>query len=54
MAGNLYKLNGRTKISHAAVVLEAASDPARLWHQRMGHMSEKGLKYWSTVSYFLL
>ena len=42
--GNLYKLEGSSEVSQVAVVSEAASDPACLWHQRLGHMSEKGLK----------
>ena len=31
-------------MSQVVVVFEAASDPAHLWHQFLGHMSEKGLK----------
>jgi hypothetical protein len=43
--GNLYQLlEGRKKINQATVVSEGASDSTHLWHQRLGHMSEKGLK----------
>ena len=31
-------------MSQVVVVSEAASDPTRLWHQFLGHMSEKELK----------
>jgi hypothetical protein len=41
---NLYQLEGRTESNQAMVVSEGASDSTRLWHQCLGHMSEKGLK----------
>jgi transposase InsO family protein len=37
-------LEVRTESDHATVVSENESDYVRLWHQRLGHMSEKGLK----------
>ena len=40
----MYKLEGSSKVSQVAVVSKAASHTARLWHQRLGHMREKGLK----------
>eukprot|EP00253_Pinus_taeda_P016747 PITA_16747 len=42
--GNLYRLKGSTQISEAAVALEKEEAGTRLWHQRLGHMSEKGLQ----------
>eukprot|EP01018_Ginkgo_biloba_P027656 Gb_41806 [translate_table: standard] len=41
---NLYQLEGSTEINEAAVVSEEANQTTRLWHQHLGHMSEKGLK----------
>ena len=41
---NLYKLEGSYDVIQVVVVSEAASDPVFLWHQCLGHMSEKGLK----------
>jgi hypothetical protein len=41
---NLYHLQGRTEINQAVLASEGASDSSCLWHQRLGHMSEKGLK----------
>jgi hypothetical protein len=41
---NLYHLEGSTEINQATVVSEGASDSTHLWHQCLGHMSEKGLK----------
>jgi hypothetical protein len=42
--GNLYKLEGSTEISEAMVVSKEASASTCLWHQRLGHMSKKGLQ----------
>ena len=42
--GNLYKLEGRTEIDHAGVASENAGEFTRLWHQRLGHISERGMK----------
>jgi len=42
--GNLYTLQGKVEMSQAVVASKIVEDPTRLWHQRLGHMSEKGLK----------
>jgi transposase InsO family protein len=42
--GNLFLLEGRTESDHATMVSENDSDYVRLWHQRLGHMREQGLK----------
>ena len=42
--GNLFLLEGRTESNHATNVSENESGFVRLWHQRLGHMSERGLK----------
>ena len=42
--GNLYKLVGRTQVDDTALVSEEESGSTKLWHQRLGHMSEKGLQ----------
>jgi hypothetical protein len=42
--GNLFLLEGRTESDHAIMVSKNDSDSVRLWHQRLGHMSEQGLK----------
>ncbi|KAH9751243.1 Integrase catalytic domain-containing protein [Citrus sinensis] len=39
----LYVLNGQTTVGEASVI-ENSEDKARLWHLRLGHMSERGLK----------
>jgi hypothetical protein len=39
--GNLFLLEGRTESDHATTVSENDNDSVRLWHQRLGHMSEK-------------
>jgi hypothetical protein len=41
---NLYQLEGRTKVNQAVVASVDASDSVHLWHQCLGHMSEKWLK----------
>ena len=41
---NLYHLQGRTEINQAVLASEGASDSTHLWHQPLGHMSNKGLK----------
>ena len=41
--GNLYRLKGSTQVSEAVVVSEKEEAGTHLWHQRLGHMSEKGL-----------
>lgn len=41
---NTYKLDGSTSINQAAMTSEVAARSTHLWHQRLGHMSEKGLQ----------
>ena len=42
--GNLYMLTGKTVQSGAShATVEADTDDTKLWHMRLGHMSEKGL-----------
>ena len=40
----LYQLEGRTNVNQAVVAYKDASDSVFLWHQCLGHMSEKGPK----------
>lgn len=42
--GNLFQLEGRTESVHALTISENDSNSIHLWHQRLGHMSERGLK----------
>lgn len=42
--GNLYKLLGNTVTGGAVVITKEAIDSTLLWHMRLGHMSEQGLK----------
>eukprot|EP00253_Pinus_taeda_P032927 PITA_32927 len=42
--GNLFQLEGRTGSDHVSMVSEHDSCSIRLWHQRLGHMSERGSK----------
>jgi hypothetical protein len=42
--GNLYQLEGRTKINQAVVAYEGGSNSIHLWNQHLGHMCEKGIK----------
>ncbi|GLJ48423.1 hypothetical protein SUGI_1022100 [Cryptomeria japonica] len=39
--GNLYRLEGNTKINEVGVV---SNESTHLWHSRLGHISEKGQK----------
>ena len=41
---NLYKLVGRTHVNDTTLVFEDLSGSTQLWHQRLGHMSERGLQ----------
>jgi hypothetical protein len=41
--GNLYKLQGRTKVNQEVVSSEYSNDSIHLWHQWFGHMREKGI-----------
>ena len=38
---NLYKLVGRNQVNDTALVSEEESGSTQLWHQRLGHMSER-------------
>ena len=40
----LYRLKGSTQISEATVASEKEEAGTHLWHQQLGHMSEKGLQ----------
>ncbi|KAK8991373.1 hypothetical protein V6N11_062388 [Hibiscus sabdariffa] len=44
IAANLYMLKGETLQEAEAYVASCSSDPAMLWHQKLGHMSEQGMK----------
>ena len=41
---NKYGLKESTQVSEATIVSEKVEEGSRLWHQRLGHMSEKGLQ----------
>jgi hypothetical protein len=41
---NLYHIEGRIEINQSVVTYEDASDYVYLWHHRLGHMNDKGLK----------
>ena len=43
MTANLYKLTGSIIIGDASAAIEK-EDTTRLWHMRLGHMSERGLQ----------
>ena len=42
--GNMYRLKASTQVSEATIVSEKVEGGSHLWHQRLGHMSEKGLQ----------
>ncbi|KAE8688623.1 hypothetical protein F3Y22_tig00110962pilonHSYRG00058 [Hibiscus syriacus] len=44
IAANLYMLKGETLLEAEASVASCSSDSAMLWHQKLGHMSEQGMK----------
>ncbi|KAK9010183.1 hypothetical protein V6N11_036697 [Hibiscus sabdariffa] len=44
IAANLYMLKGETLQEVEAYVASCSSDSAMLWHQKLGHMSEQGMK----------
>ncbi len=45
VASNLYMLKGDTfQHTEAAVVTTKAEESTILWHRKLGHMSERGLK----------
>ncbi|KAE8699518.1 hypothetical protein F3Y22_tig00110577pilonHSYRG00088 [Hibiscus syriacus] len=41
---NLYMLKGETLLEAEASVASCSSDSAMLWHRKLGHMSEQGMK----------
>ncbi|KAK9009104.1 hypothetical protein V6N11_080575 [Hibiscus sabdariffa] len=44
IAANLYMLKGETLQEAEASVASCSPDSAMLWHQKLGHMSEQGMK----------
>ncbi|KAL4376081.1 hypothetical protein GQ457_02G039440 [Hibiscus cannabinus] len=44
IAANLYMLKGETLQEAEASVASCSSDSVMLWHQKLGHMSEQGMK----------
>ena len=42
--GNIYKLLGNTIVGGAVTVTESEQDDTLLWHMRLGHMSERGMR----------
>ncbi|KAE8657742.1 hypothetical protein F3Y22_tig00116983pilonHSYRG00074 [Hibiscus syriacus] len=44
IAANLYMLKGETLVEAEASVASCSLDSAMLWHQKLGHMSEQGIK----------
>ncbi|KAE8733040.1 Detected protein of unknown function [Hibiscus syriacus] len=44
IAANLYMLKGETLVEAEASVASCSSDSAMLWHHKLGHMSEQGMK----------
>ncbi|KAE8678427.1 Detected protein of confused Function [Hibiscus syriacus] len=44
IAANLYMLKRETLLEAEASVASCSSDSAMLWHQKLGHMSEQGMK----------
>ncbi|KAE8715251.1 hypothetical protein F3Y22_tig00110184pilonHSYRG00012 [Hibiscus syriacus] len=44
IAANLYILKRETLLEAEASVASCSSDSAMLWHQKLGHMSEQGMK----------
>ncbi|KAE8679209.1 Retrovirus-related Pol polyprotein from transposon TNT 1-94 [Hibiscus syriacus] len=44
IAANLYMLKGETLLEAEASVASCSLDSAMLWHQKLGHMSEQGMK----------
>jgi len=41
---NLYKLKRSTQVSEVAIVSKKEEEGTHLWHQQLGHVSEKGLQ----------
>jgi hypothetical protein len=44
ISSNIYKLLGNTILGGVAAVAESEDDDTLLWHMRLGHMSERGMR----------
>uniref|UniRef100_A0A2N9IFF3 Integrase catalytic domain-containing protein n=1 Tax=Fagus sylvatica TaxID=28930 RepID=A0A2N9IFF3_FAGSY len=44
ISSNVYKLLGNTILGGVAAVAESEDDDTLLWHMRLGHMSERGMR----------
>uniref|UniRef100_A0A2N9FN54 Integrase catalytic domain-containing protein n=1 Tax=Fagus sylvatica TaxID=28930 RepID=A0A2N9FN54_FAGSY len=44
ISSNVYKLLGNTILGGVAAVVESEDDDTLLWHMRLGHMSERGMR----------
>jgi hypothetical protein len=44
ISSNVYKLLGNTILGGVAAVAESEDDDTLLWHMRLGHMSECGMR----------
>uniref|UniRef100_A0A2N9GEX0 Integrase catalytic domain-containing protein n=1 Tax=Fagus sylvatica TaxID=28930 RepID=A0A2N9GEX0_FAGSY len=44
ISSNVYKLLGNTILGGVAVVAESEDDDTLLWHMRLGHISERGMR----------
>ncbi|KAE8716977.1 cytochrome P450 71A9-like [Hibiscus syriacus] len=44
IAANLYMLKGKTLLEAEASIASCSSDSVMLWHKKLGHMSEQGMK----------
>ena len=44
ISSSVYKLLGNTILGGVAVVAESEDDDTLLWHMRLGHMSERGMR----------
>uniref|UniRef100_A0A2N9J203 Integrase catalytic domain-containing protein n=1 Tax=Fagus sylvatica TaxID=28930 RepID=A0A2N9J203_FAGSY len=44
ISSNVYKLLGNTILGGVAAVAESEDDDTLLWHMRLGHMSERGIR----------
>ena len=53
LLGNLYRLVGETLLGEAVVASTKSESPA-LWHKHLGHMSERGFRYYLNKIFFLI
>jgi hypothetical protein len=44
ISSNVYKLLGNTILGGVAAVVESEDDDTLLWHMRLGHISERGMR----------